>query len=453
MRWRVRNIFLTTAMSLVMTVSQTMHAHAMDLKDALANAYRENPQLEAARDAVRVADEDVARAMSGWRPNLSANYVREREGVSVNNASRTTRWSHTEAVNLQQPIFNGGETVSAVERAREAVNAQRAALTDTEQQIMLEAAIAYVDVVRARTVLDLARKNEGVLTKHQNATKERFDVGEVTRTDTAQSDSRLARAISDRVQAEGDVTIAEATFERVVRMPPPEQADLPAMPVWEPENLDEVVQLALKQNPQLLQAVANSNVAEATIGEAKAQLLPDVSLNGSMRRETGLLFLNNSGKIENDSISLNVNVPLYQSGAEYANIRRAKKQYHQAQSEAKNARNTVVELVAQRWKQLQVSRATIEANEEAIRAAKVALSGVKQEYDYGARTTLDVLDAEQELFEAQVNLITAKRNALVAHYNLAALAGRFTAGALDLDVALYQPEEHYKNTQYKILGF
>jgi len=296
-------------------------------------------------------------------------------------------------------------------------------------------------------------KNEGVLSKHRDATQERFDVGEVTRTDVAQSNARLSLATSERVQAEADEDISRTTFERIVRE---EAAEIlkpaPKMANRLPSDLQESVELAMQNNPSLLQQVQTEDANKYAVKVQSARLYPSVSLVGSMQRDLGNPVFGNQA-FRNDTMTVNVNIPLYQSGQVYSLVRQAKRTHSQSMLETRDTLNRVKEAVTRAWEQLDASRATIVATESAIEAATLALEGVQQEYLYGARTTLDVLDAEQELFEAQVNLVTAKRNEAVAEYNLIVLLGQFTAEALELPVQLYDEEEYYNNNAHKILGF
>ena len=421
--------------------------------ESLVHSYMHNPDLQAERELLKATDEGVAQAVSGFRPSVTAAYGRGNQRVSVGGA--TANYSHTDnrSIRLDQPLFRGFGTYHSFKSSKAQVQAQRHALKNAEQNTLLDAATAYVDVLRTRRLLELSSKNEAVLSKHLKATRDRFSVGEVTKTDVAQAEARLSLATSERVQAEADVEIANSTFERIVLDIPGEKLEA-HRDVYDllPSLLDEAIDLARENNPTLLQQLRTEDAARYTIGVQRAQLYPTVDLVGSVRRDEGNAQFSNQN-FRSDSITVNVNIPLYQSGRVYSLVRQAKRQHSQTALETRDTLNRVREAVTRGWEQLDASKATIKATSDAIKAARLALEGVEQEHLYGARTTLDVLDAEQELFEAEVNLTTAERNEAVAQYNLAVLLGNFTVETLALPVEPYDDEAYYDDNAYKMLGF
>lgn len=426
-------------------------AHALSLKDTLESAYNTNPTIKAERENLGATDERVAQAVSEFRPTVTADYSRGRQNISFGGAPEEYSDKETRQLTVEQPIFDGFGSVSRYKAAKFQVYAGREQLTAVTQDILLQAVTSYMDVLRDRIVLDLSKNNVGVLNKQLGASEDRFDVGEVTRTDVAQSKARVSRAISEEAQADGALKSSIATFKRVVGVAPEtlhEQKMIPELPT----TLEQAIAIAQDSNPALQRANFTQKALNKRVNANKAAVLPSVALQAYMRREEGA-GVTGGNDYDNDVVSLNVNVPLYQSGAEYSRVREAKQNYQRAKYNAIDANNETTERVTRAWENLQSSIASIQANESAIDAATIALDGVKQEQQYGARTVLDVLDAEQELFSARVNLVRAQRNKLVAAYTLLAEMGQLNAQTLGLDVPLYNPKEHYKRVKYKPIGW
>jgi TolC family type I secretion outer membrane protein len=432
------------------------------LQKALSHTYRTNPEIKAQRKVVEQLDEGVNQAFSGWMPTASIDYNKGRQRNRFSQANNSlissqtdARWSYSDnevrQLVVEQPLFRGGETVASTSSAENQVEAGRAELVNIEQEILLRAITAYMDVVRDRSVLELSRNNVDVLRKQLQASQDRFDVGEVTRTDVAQSEARLARAQNDEILAKGALTTSIANFERVVGYTP-EELSVPETFPEIPATLEEAITIALETNPALTSAEFRSKSAEDDVDVSVARILPDVSLRGTMRREQGAGIIGNAD-FDNDSLLVNVSVPLYQSGAEYSRIRASKSRLSEQRFQLSNVRDQVRQTVVQSWEDLETSISAIRATTQAIEAAEIALSGVRQEQLYGARTILDVLDAEQELFSAEVSLVRAQRDRIVAIFTLLARMGRLTPDMLVLDTPAYNPEEHYDDVRYQMIGF
>lgn len=433
------------------TPAAVPHSMAQDFTSALKSAYDTNPRIKTQRKALENLDEGVSQAISGWRPTVSATYSKGRQRVSSSGADWSSGDTEDRVLNVEQPLFRGGGTVARTESADERVTAGRFALTNMEQQVLLDAVTAYMDVVRNLSVRDLSKNNEEVLKKQLQASRDRFDVGEVTRTDVAQSEARLARAESDAIQAEGNLAASRATFERVIGFKPENPqppTNLPGLPA----TLDDAVIAAMKDNPLILESNHAQKAAESDVDVAFSSILPEISLIGRMSRSQGD---GTTGDLDfdNDSILVNATIPLYQSGAEYSRVRASKSIASQRKFELANNHDSVRQAVIQAWESWQTSISTIEAQQSAISAAEIALDGVKQEQLYGSRTILDVLDAEQELFVARVNLVRAERDRIVAIYNLLATMGQLTVSHLGIETKIYNPEEHYDDVKYQFVGF
>lgn len=427
-------------------------ARADSFTDALKAAYEANPRIQAKRKELASLDEEVSQAFSGWRPTIEGSVIRGRKRTDFAN----TGWNHTDDNSKQlvidQPLFNGGETVAATHAAESLVEAGKAELHQTEQQVLLDTVTSYMDVLQSQAVYQLSKNNEEVLRQQWQATKDRFDVGEVTKTDVSQSEARLSRAQAEVSQAEGDYNSARANFRRLTNTEAKETMVIPTLSIPLPKSMKEAEESASGGNPLILQATKREEAAQHNVNKAMASLLPDLSLRGTISRQDNAGTFGAS-KFDTDSVTLNLTVPLYQSGSEYSTIRQNKETALQRKYETINATDQVREGADRAWNQYVATRDAIESREKAILAAETALEGVKQEQQYGARTTLDVLDQEQELFQARVELVRARRDHIVSQYTLLGAIGRLTAKDIGLDSPIYDANEHYNNVKYKMIGF
>tara|TARA_R110002110_G_scaffold2858_12_gene14407 strand:- start:94 stop:1467 length:1374 start_codon:yes stop_codon:yes gene_type:complete len=427
--------------------------NAQTLEDALVKAYQGNPTLKSERARLRATDEGVPQALSGWRPTVevSGSYGIERSYGSTTGRDKVgdVREPLTGSLTVSQSLYRGGRTVAATDQAENNVKADRARLADVEQSVLLSVVTAYADVVRSQAEVELNVSNERVLQRQLEATGDRFRVGEVTRTDVSQAESRLASARADRIASEGSLIDARAAYENVVGEPPPLLK--PATPLTElPASLSEAVELAKRHNFSVSQARSIERAARNGVRSVIGELLPNLSLNGELEssRETS------TDRNESESVSLiaRVTMPLYASGSVTSRARQAKQIVSQRREEYNQAIRTAIEAATDAWRTHQTSRAQIQAFSAAIKAAEIALEGVREEANVGSRTVLDVLDAEQELLDARVGLVRAMRDELVATYQLRQAVGEATAQKLGLPVALYNVEKHYREVRGKWWG-
>jgi TolC family type I secretion outer membrane protein len=421
------------------------------LKAALENVYANNPQIQAQRESLKATDEGVAQAVSGFRPDISADFSKGRERLG--NAQDRWNYNNTKSRDLvvNQPIFNGGESIANFMSAKDRVKAARATLSSVEQQVIFNAVVAYTDVVEKQSVLELNQKNVDVLKQQLDATKARFDVGELTLTDVSQATARFSLAQADERQALGDLEASKATFRRIIGFDANDKISMPSVPPGVPSSLTEAKEWAKANNPILEAARHNENAAENDIYARGSALLPDVSLQGVMSRSnaSSLSPLNN---IDADSIKLNVSIPIYQSGAEWSRLREARNLAQQAKFNALDTGNSVMENVSIAWESYNTSKAIIVSNDAALKAAETALEGVRKENEFGVRTILDVLNAEQEAFSARVNLVKAIRAEKLQAYRLLAAIGKLTSKELGLKTDVKNPKEHYNKVKYQLLG-
>ena len=426
----------------------TQGAAAQTLEEALVLAYQNNPALQAERARLRAVDEEVPAALSGWRPtveiagDLGASYSRA-DGMVPNAGSHTVA-PYGVGLTAVAPVYQGGRVSAQIDSAENRVNAGRAQLQAVEQMILLDTVTAYMDVLRYLSEIELSRSSERVVGRQLQAAKDRLEVGEVTRTDVAQAEARLAQAGAERVAAEGGMMSARAMYQQVIGRPP-DTLSWPPVPMGLPETEEDALIAANDANPSIREASFVAQAAQADIESAAAALRPQVSIVGELRQR-----FDQSDLIEETtdaSLKATLRVPLYQGGAASARIRQSKQIAAQRLLELDQSRRTVQEQVAQAWRALTSARAQIAAFESQVAAAAVALDGVEQETQVGLRTTLDVLDAEQEHFRAQINLVRAKREEIVAAYQVRSAIGALTAQQLGLPVDLYDPEEHYRSVR------
>lgn len=458
---------------------------AQTLSDALAAAYSNNTTLLAARAQLRAVDENVPQALAGWRPTIvlqgsygvadqrvrsqsqafrtdgsyfyrdpTANLVNPVTGLTgaAGPISTTIRGERTPAsatATLTQPIFRGGRTVASVRRAENQVLAQRARLYGTEQQVMSDTTNAYVSVIRFQEEVRLNINNEQVLAQQLRATNERFRVGEITRTDVAQAESRLAGARASRSQAEGQLQTARATFQRLVGQAP-ERLVAP-QPLRPPvTSQDQAREQASRNNPSVVAALFDEASARDNIDIQLSTLLPTVSVTTQAFRNDNTTSPHT--RQTGGQVTANLSVPLYQGGAEYSQVRQARQQAQQARSLVDDARRVAVQQAVSSWETLRATRDQVASVRAQIRAAEIALDGVQREAIVGSRTTLDVLNAEQELLNARVSLVRALADNITGSYNVASAVGRLTAQDLGLPVEYYDMRQYYNAVRDRWVG-
>ena len=447
---RSLSVLLPMVFALALAIPPAQPAQAADtLNDALAKAYNNNPQLQAARAQLRATDEGVPQAKSGWRPTVTANGD-VGEAWASNDPGKAADFQ-PRGVNLEvtQPLYTGDRTPSALRQAESLVLAQRSVLSSAEQTVLLSAVTAYMNVVQAVAVLELNRNQEAVIRRDLEATRTRFEVGELTKTDVAQAESRLAGATASRIQAEGQLAAARAAYANVIGENPgtlEQPAPLSSVPASEDETV------AGSENfPDVTAAKYNEQAARDGIDVAFSQIMPFLNIVGATGTANDT-SLPDTGR-DSASIMLQLTVPLYQAGLPAANVRQSKQVAAQRRQELENQRRFAIQNAVQSWQSLETARAQIQSFVSQVEATRVALEGVRLEANVGARTVLDILDAEQEYLNAQVSLVGAKRDEVVAAYSVQAAIGRLTARDLALPVEYYDVEAYYHEVHDKFWGF
>ncbi|MGC8476907.1 MAG: TolC family outer membrane protein [Acetobacteraceae bacterium] len=432
------------------------------LEQALAATYLREPALQAERAKLRATDEDVPQARAGWHPTVVlAGGVGYGDGLSRNLVAqfgvgsgwiktRTDRDVATAQATITQPLYTGGRTTANVHRAKDLVMAERATLIAQEETSLSDAVNAYVGVIEAEQLLQLNINNEQVLRQQLRATEDQFQVGEVTRTDVAQAEAALAGAKAQRETAEGNLQTARATYRKTIGFAPP--ADLvPPQPLMLPvKTMRAAAAIAAANNPNVVAARYNVAAAKNAVSAAVGQLLPQLSLQAQAFQSQ------NSGARSSDvngyTALLNLSVPLYQGGSEYATVRQARQTARQQIHLLAGARRTAVQQAVQAWQTYEAAKAAAASTRLAVRANEIALIGVEREHLVGTRTTLDVLNAQQALLNAQVTLVQNLSSLVTASYAVAAAVGRLTARDLRLPVPLYNETAYYNAVRNRWFG-
>ena len=442
-------------------------ASADTLETALVQAYQNNPQINAQRALVRATDENVPQALAGYRPRIAGTYnygiawsetTTEVQIPSLNGAitygSRSRQVSRftpsAYGGTISQTLFNGFQTGNRTRQAESQVFAARETLRTIEQTVLLDAATAYMNVLRDSAIYDLQKRNVEVLQEQLRQTRDRFNVGEVTRTDVAQAESRVAAGQSQMLTAQANLTTSRAVYRRVIGLDPNKLSAGTPVDRLSPRTLDLAVAQGQTEAPSVNAAEYGVDVAQLQVRVNEGALYPTVTVTGSAQQaynQSDTLMRSMSASVVGQ-----LTVPIYQGGSEYALIRQAKETVGQRRLELAVNRDQARANVVQAWGQLDAAKAQIDATRSQVTAAEIALNGVREEARVGQRTTLDVLNAQQELVNARVALVTAQRDRVVASYALLAAVGRLSIPVLGLQVPLYDPMVHYQQVRDSWIG-
>jgi outer membrane protein len=428
-------------------------AAADTLEWALVQAYQNNPSLNAQRAALRVIDENVPQALSGYRPKIS---LTAQGGYNFENATQqfpiggvltqvsfaNQFISRSVGVTGAQTLFNGFQTANRTRQAESQVDGARETLRVTEQQVLLDAATAYMNLLRDAAILELNQSNVQVLTEQLKQTRDRFNVGEVTRTDVAQAGSRLAAGRSALLGAQSNYVTSQANYRRVIGVNPGKLA--PGTPIdrLSPKTLPKAIAQGEVQSPSVLAAAYGVDIASLGVKISEGALYPNLTVTANASYGVNPAF--ETVRATEASVIGQLTVPIYQGGGEYSAIRQSKETLGQQRLTLDINRDQARATVVQSWGQLDAAKAQIESTTAQVNAAEIALNGVREEARVGQRTTLDVLNAQQELVNARVALVTAQHDRVVASYALLAAVGGLSMRRLGLDVVIYDPMVHYQ---------
>lgn len=423
------------------------------LSEALATAYQVNPTLMASRAELRQTDERAPQARAGWRPTVSlsasagiTHVDRETNGITTTDDSS---YPKSLSASVSQPLYTFGRVDADVAAADATIEAQRASLFATEQQVLLDAATAYLTVIREAATLQLQENNLERLRQQLAATRARFASEDLTRTDVAQAEARVAEARADVTAARATLIQARTTYRTVIGQEP-NALEVPDLPGTLPQSGDAAADDALRGNYTYLQARFTERAAELQLDSAEADLLPTVKLVTDLSRSA------DSSGTESDSTiasaSVQISVPLYQAGAVYSQARQALENLRRQRFTAIQSGRSASEEAANAFEAYQSNLTQLDSLQARIDAAAIALEGVQQEASIGARTVLDVLDAEQDLLDARVRLVRSRHEALVSSFRLLSAVGRLTARDLDLPVEHYDYDRHYVDVRDRYYG-
>ena len=433
---------LKTARTLVLTASLIVGAvlpvRAETLADALIAAYRNSNLLEQNQAILRAADEDVAQAVASLRPVVA--FIADGQygysqtlldsGITVSNEGLFANYS----VTAQMTLFDFGRTQLAIEAAKETVLATREALIAIEQQVLLAAVSAFVDVRLQQEIVSLRENNVRVIAEQLRAAQDRFDVGEVTRTDVAQAEARLAEAEANLVVAQGDLAIARENY-RAATGNYPGVLSAPPAPPRTAATLDAARSVALRTHPSIRQAQREVKAAELNVARARANMKPSIAAQAQLSVD--------QDNLQENGVGINFNQTIYSGGALSSALRQAMAIRDASFAGLKQRGVEVAEAVGIVWSNLDVADASIAATEQQISAAQIAFDGVREEASLGARTTLDVLDAEQDLLDARASRLSAVAQRYIGIYQLLASMGLLTVDHLALGIPTYDPAAYY----------
>jgi outer membrane protein len=443
-------------------------AWAESMSGALSLAYRANPDLNQQRAGVRAQDENIPRTTAAYRPTVSAtaqygfNHLAEAEGsagaglIAGTGAANQGGLDYntepaTVGLSVTETIFNGNRNYNGVRQAESNILGARETLRNTEQTVLQNGATAYMDVLRDTAILDLRKNNIIVLEEQLRQTRDRFNVGEVTRTDVAQAASSLASARSDYFTAQANLETSIANYHQVIGVDPSRLEPARSVEALLPHTVAEAINVALAEHPSVVAALHAVDAAALQVKLVEGELYPTVSVVGSVSQN-----YNYEGypglRLFNGSVMGQLTVPIYTGGEVDARARQSKELLSQAELQADVQRDTVRADVVSDWGLLETAKAVIKSDEAAVKAAEIALEGVREEARVGQRTTLDILNAQQTLLNARVSLVSAQRDRVVASYATLASIGELSAANIDLDVQEYDPTVHFDQVKDKWFG-
>jgi outer membrane protein len=422
-------------------------AAAESLPEALVRTYQGNPTLNAERSRQRGTDENVPQALAGYRPQIVASLSAGLQAVRVllpdNTIQTATLRSWTIGITVSQTLFNGFKTANTVRQSESQVQSGREALRNVGQGVLLDAVTTYTNVLANLSLVEAQRINVTFLRETLATTKKRLEGGDVTPTDVAQAEARLSRGLADLNAAEVGVAISQATYTQVTGVPPSKLAQPDSIDRLLPRAREEALAIARKTHPAILAAIYDIDVAQYGTKIAESSLWPNLSVQGTVQRSRETDTSLSTTQIDNALVLGQLNVPIYDGGLAASQIRQAKEMAMQARIVLEQIRGLTQTAVTSAWATHEGAKIALAAAESEVRAAAVALAGVQKEAQGGQRTTLDVLNAQQDLMAARARLIGAQRDRVIAAYTLLSAIGRLDVKTLGLKTPDYVPEVHY----------
>ena len=424
---------------------------------ALTKAYLNNPDINAQRAQVRAYDEFLPQANAGYLPTVQATanagvsntYTQDVGGGLPANSGLLPRGY---GVTVQENLFNGNQTYNSVRKSESNVLGQREQLRYTEQNTLLNALTYYMNVMRDAATLDLNRSNVEVLKEQLRQTRDRFNVGEVTRTDVAQAEAALAQAQAQYLQAQSTLQASIASYRQVIGDPPTSLAPVSPVNRLLPTTLTAAIAVSQVENPAITAQLHGVDATLLQVKIAEGALYPTVGLQASITKSFDYQSLPSGSKVLNGTIAGTINIPIYDGGKTFASIRQAKEQVTQQELTTDSQRDKVRQAVVAAWWLNQNAVGVLRAARAQVQAAEVALAGVREEAKVGQRTTLDVLNAQQTLLQARLALVTAQHDQVVDSYTLLSAIGRLSMKILGYSVAEYDPRTHFDLVKTKQFG-
>jgi TolC family type I secretion outer membrane protein len=447
-----RHLVLGTAFAV--SVAGPAVAATFSLKEALATAYDTNYQLAGERANQRAVVEGVARANAGWRPNLSLNGYTGTTTINRSPSDLSTKPLEGDVM-LTQPLPINGKTYADVQRAKAQEMAGRAQLADTEQNVLLSAVTAYMDTQRDTQRVEVARDNVATLQKLLDSINKQFSGGAITKTDVQLTEARLSQAKVDLYAAEASLGSSRASFEHVIGRPAETLEEQPAL-ARTPPSLDDAVAQARTQHPQLLLAQQQERAAKYAVDDAVSDLLPQASVVGQYRysRDYQTFGSFQAQAPQNQwSVLLQLQVPVYQGGAESAAVRQANQLHGKARIAVSDADQQVVQNVNTTWAAFNAARSSLTASEAVVNSNQQAVQGIIREQQAGERSVIDVLNAQQDYQNSRQGHLNAVHDSVVASYRLVSAIGRLNAHELALNVKFYDPQAYYDDNAGRWYGF
>lgn len=422
-------------------------ARADNLNEALVKAYQSNPQINASRAQQRATDENVPQALAGYRPqivaSLSAGLQTVRDLLPDNTVQTATLKPWTIGVTVTQNLFNGFKTSNSVRVAEFQVLSGREALRNTGQGVLLDAVTAYMNVIANQALVETQRGNVAFLRETVGITKKRLDAGDVTPTDTAQAEARLSRGLADLNAAEVALEVSRATYAQVIGQAPGQLAAAQTVDRFVPRNRQEAIDTSARENPAVIAATYDVDVATMTIRVAESSLLPQVNVLGSASREFNTDTTLGTRRTDQASVVGQIAVPIYDGGTAASQTRQAKETATQSRLVLEQVRNQARTAAVSAWITSEGTKIALSAAEAEVKSAGIALEGVRREAQAGQRTTIDVLNSQQDLTAARSRQILAQRDRVIASYTLLSAVGRLDVRTLGLNTPDYLPEVHY----------
>jgi outer membrane protein len=450
------------ALVLLMVCAGPAPVLADTIEGALVQAYQGNPQLNAQRAQVRSTDETVPQALSGYRPKVavsaSAGY-QYMDALSLQGSTPQQKVitdlhgatpPRSAGVTVTQTLYNGNQTANRTRAAEAQVSGSREALRVLEEGVLFSAASIYMDYLRDSATVEVNKSNVRVLEQTLKQTRDRFNVGEVTRTDVAQSEAQLAAGKTQELQSESQLNTTRSNYRRIIGSEPQNLA--PGSPVdrFLPRTLQQAVDISLIENPNVTAAMYGIDVNFLTVKVNEGALLPTVSLQASALQQYDTTTV--AQRTFTAGVTTNLTVPLYQGGSEYSLIRQSKENLAQQRLTLEQTRDQTRANTVTAWGQLEAGKAQVISAQSQVTASEIALNGVREEAKAGQRTTLDVLNAQQALVNARIALVTAQHDRVVASYSVLQAVGRLQPQVLGLNTTIYDPSVHYHQVRDSWFG-